>query len=327
MKKNSISKRIIILCALLVLLLIIAITAMAGTSNNQGESSMGADEEKNAENVGGVDGFSHENTEDDNQELLTQDTKEDKEGSEDNSNKENGTTNKDDGEETGTSDKDKEMNIYDIEPESVIDPNTIADTSDYFQSYTIETGDKTFDRIYGRSYQDNPYVGLSDLRYLRILHYDYSHQIRLGEMIVNANIADSVLSIFKTLFDNEYEIESIRLIDDFWTGDGTPSDDASIAANNTSAFCYRVISGGTHLSNHAYGYAIDVNPKQNPYYVIGSDGSYQDLYDWDYDYLDRTSGMAHMILKGDICESTFASYGFTWGGDWSNPVDYQHFEW
>ena len=217
--------------------------------------------------------------------------------------------------------------IYNTPFDSLIDFASLnIDSSEGFKSFSIETDDPIYNRIYGKSYQDNPNIGIGDLRYLRIPHYDYSHQVRLGEMIVNSDIAQDVLAIFETLFNNEYEIESMILIDEFWTGDGMSSDDASIAANNTSAFCYRVIYGGTGLSNHAYGRAIDVNPKQNPYYSVDSNGNMYDLFDWDWDYIDRDNGNAHMILSGDICQATFANYGFTWGGYWTNPVDYQHFE-
>ena len=52
----------------------------------------------------------------------------------------------------------------------------------------------------------------------------------------------------------------MRLIDDYGA-----NDEKSMAANNTSAFNYRVISGTTKLSNHSYGMAIDINPRINPY--------------------------------------------------------------
>ena len=217
------------------------------------------------------------------------------------------------------------MAVYMKATEEPLTENEIANIDGFFQSYTISYDDPVYSRIAGKSYQENPYIGLDSLRYLRIPHYDFNHEVRLGEMIVNVGIADSALAIFRTLFDNEYEINSIRLIDDFWAGDGLSSDDASIAANNTSAFCYREIAGGTGLSNHAYGRAIDVNPYQNPYYRVVN-GEPTDLFEWDWDYLDRESGKPHMILRGDICQATFAAYGFTWGGDWADPVDYQHFE-
>src|SRR5262245_24225805 len=45
------------------------------------------------------------------------------------------------------------------------------------------------------------------------------------------------------------------------------SDDASMAADNTSAFnCRRAVGSATgSWSMHAYGLAVDVNPRENPY--------------------------------------------------------------
>ena len=83
-----------------------------------------------------------------------------------------------------------------------------------------------------------------------MLHYNFNHEIQVGEMIVNAAISRDVLSVFQELFAAEYEIQSMRLIDDYWTGDGDSSDSNSIDNNNTSAFCYRQITGGGNLSNH-----------------------------------------------------------------------------
>ncbi len=189
----------------------------------------------------------------------------------------------------------------------------------------IEEGDAVFERINGKSYRENPDIALSDLSYLRIPHYDYDHKIRLGEMIVNAEVGTRVLSIFHRLFELEYEIESMRLVDDFWTGEGASSDLASIRANNTSAFCYRKITDGTELSNHAFGKAIDLNPAQNPY-ILYKNGVPYDTDPEDEPYFDRTTGNEHYILHGDACYTIFQNYGFAWGGDWTNPVDYQHFE-
>ena len=43
-------------------------------------------------------------------------------------------------------------------------------------------------------------------------------------------------------------------------------------------------------------------------------------------YLDRDAGLPHMITHEDEAYKVFSSYGFTWGGDWVNSKDYQHFE-
>ena len=117
----------------------------------------------------------------------------------------------------------------------------------------------------------------------------------------------------------------MRLIDDYWTGDGDSSDSNSIDNNNTSAFCYREITGGGRLSNHAFGRAIDINPQQNPY-VWNSGGQLQWSHENATPYIDRTCGDPHVIVQNDICYNIFAKYGFGWGGLWSDPIDYQHFE-
>ena len=114
-------------------------------------------------------------------------------------------------------------------------------------------------------------------------------------MIVNKDIQDDVISIFKELFRSGYRIfESMYLIDNCWTGDAETSDSASIDENNTSAFCYREISGGGNLSNHAYGRAIDINPQQNPY-VSYSSGSPKWEHSNANDYIKRDTGLPHVI--------------------------------
>ena len=34
----------------------------------------------------------------------------------------------------------------------------------------------------------------------------------------------------------------------------------------------------------------------------------------------------HMITHADLCYQVFSQYGYSWGGNWENPLDYQHFE-
>lgn len=195
----------------------------------------------------------------------------------------------------------------------------------YFTAVAIEEGDAVYNRINGRSWQENDYISLSDLRYLKVLHYNFSGQIQVGEMIVNKSIADDVISIFEELFACGYQIQSMYLIDNYWTGDPDDSDTASIDENNTSAFCYRPITNGTKLSNHAYGRAIDLNPQQNPY-VSYSSGAPKWYHENASDYIARDTGLPHVITHEDAAFLIFQKYGFTWGGDWNNPKDYQHFE-
>lgn len=204
--------------------------------------------------------------------------------------------------------------------EDQIDRNTL---SQYFCAFPIS--DEIYERINGKSYRENDNIGLEQLRYIKVLHYNFDHQLQMGELIVNADLAEDYTNIFRELFEVEYEIQSMYLIDNYWTGDGDTSDTASIEVNNTSAFCYRAVTGGTKLSNHAFGRAIDINPQQNPY-VSYSSGSPVWSHDNADAYIDRSAGLDHMIDHDDICYQIFAKYGFSWGGDWNSVKDYQHFE-
>ncbi len=199
------------------------------------------------------------------------------------------------------------------------------DTYMCFECYEICVGDEVYNRIYGKSYVENDDIALEDLRYLRMSYYDFSHTPRVGEMIVNAKIADDVMSIFRELFENGYELETMRLVEDFWQGDGASTDLASMAANNCSCFCYREVTYGGKLSYHALGLAIDINPRSNPY-VWYENGQMLVLPENAYEFADRTADDPHFIRSGDFCCKLFERYGFEWGGDWETPIDYQHFE-
>ena len=211
----------------------------------------------------------------------------------------------------------------------VIDSELIdrENLSQYFTSYEIEEGDSIYERINGQSYYSNDNIGLFDLRYLKLLHVNFDGEYQVGELIVNKSVAGEVLEIFEILCAEGYEIYSMYLIDDFWAGDGDSSDWYSIDANNSSAFCYRTATGSGNLSKHALGKAIDINPQQNPYVTYNSDGSPKYSHDNASDYVSgRSSDTAHVITHSDRAYELFTSYGWTWGGDWSSPKDYQHFQ-
>ena len=82
------------------------------------------------------------------------------------------------------------------------------------------------------------------------------------------------------------------------------------------------------MSNHALGLAIDFNPYENPYVKVLPDGSYMisELNYYEMTYLYHRENRPHAITHDDPAFILFTEAGFTWGGDWTNPVDYQHFE-
>lgn len=208
---------------------------------------------------------------------------------------------------------------------TVIDADNIDfdNLSQYFVAYEIS--DEVFNYINGKSYQENPYVALSDLRYVKLLHYNFNHELQVGELIVAAELQSDYIGVFTELFQAEYEIKSMYLPDRYWTGDPTTTDSASIDVNNSSCFMYRPATGSSKLSRHSYGRAIDINPQQNPY-VSYTSGNPVWSHENANDYIDRTTGLPHVITEEDICYQIFTKYGFTWGGAWTNIKDYQHFQ-
>ena len=198
--------------------------------------------------------------------------------------------------------------------------------SKYFTSSVIQEGDAVYNRIIGKSYPVGCPLALSSLRYLKVLHVNYDGKVQVGEMIVNASIAKSVLSIFRKLFENNYQIRKMYLVEKYWTGNAETTDVASVAADNTAAFNYRRATNSANLSNHAYGMAIDVNPLENPY--VEYSGSKITYYEPSNaaPYLNRSTGNSHYITGSDLCSRLFIQNGFEWGGSWkTGTLDYQHF--
>lgn len=177
------------------------------------------------------------------------------------------------------------------------------------------------DRITGVSYGANCDVPYEELRYVTALYWGFDGETHTGELIVNKAIAQDIVDIFKELYDQKYPIEQMVLVDEY-----DADDNASMAADNTSAFNYRLVDNGSgHLSLHSYGLAIDINPLYNPY-IREVDGETVISPENGTEYADRSLDCDYYISKGDICYEAFISRGFTWGGDWKNSKDYQHFQ-
>ena len=180
--------------------------------------------------------------------------------------------------------------------------------------------DKIKARINGLSYKDNCTVPYEDLRYLNVLYCNFEGESITGEIICNKAIAQDLLEIFYELYENNYPIEKIKLIDEY-----NADDDLSCAENNTSSFNYRVVGGTTKLSKHALGLAIDINPFYNPY-ITYPNGVERISPAGSEPYADRNIDLPYLIKKGDLCYNLFIQHGFTWGGEWKTMKDYQHFQ-
>jgi hypothetical protein len=158
-------------------------------------------------------------------------------------------------------------------------------------------------------------VQVDQLRYLTMSFHGFDGRVHTGEMLVNAEVAQTVVDVFKQLFAAGFPIEEMRVtaapeLDLPPTGDG----------NNTSAFVCRQVLGQVRWSAHSYGLAIDLNPFHNPY-VLG-DLVVPELAS---SYLDREWQRPGMVLPGSPAVTAFEAAGWTWGGRSSAPVDFMHF--
>ena len=186
--------------------------------------------------------------------------------------------------------------------------------------YMTEITDELFERIKGKSFKDDCTLPREDLRYLHVLHKDVAGEVHEGEMIVNRHIAEDVLAILKELYEHDYPIEKIRLIDEY-----DADDLASMEDNNSSSFNFRLISHTNRVSKHGRGLAVDINTLYNPYTkVVDGERIIEPLSG--EPYLDREASFDYKIEKGDLCYQLFTEHGFVWGGEWPDRKDYQHFE-
>ena len=217
--------------------------------------------------------------------------------------------------------KEEQIIEYTFEPGDVV-PEEVLDTLNIDRYFIVsEIPDTIFEFMQGRSYKEDCLIPRSDLRYLIILHRNMEGQAVVGELVVNKEIADDILAIMRELYDLYYPIEQVRLVD-YYEG----VDELSMAANNSSAFNWRPLTGSTtKISRHAMGMAIDINPLYNPYYKFYRGVEIIKPEEGE-PYVDRMWEFPYIIEEDDVCYQLFMERGFKWGGDWRSLKDYQHFE-
>ena len=186
--------------------------------------------------------------------------------------------------------------------------------------YIKQIDDEIFERIKGKSYKDNCTVAREDLRYLHVLHKDLDGKTHEGEIICNVYIVADLLDIFQKLYEANYPIEKIRLVDEY-----NADDETSMRDNNSSCFNFRFIFHTTKVSKHGLGLAVDINTLYNPYIKYVDDQRILEPATAEK-YLDRSQNFPYKIDENDLCYKLFTEHGFEWGGQWSRAKDYQHFE-
>ncbi len=172
------------------------------------------------------------------------------------------------------------------------------------------------------SWREGCPVPLDALVRMELRHRTVEGGEATGVLVVASTAAPAMERAFARLHEVGFPIVRMEPIEAFG-GD----DDASMAANNTSAFNCRARYGGGRFSRHAWGEAIDVNPLWNP--LVKADNraaeglrvAPESARPWS----DRTRVEAGSLFPGSLAVAAFTDQGWVWGGTWRSLKDWQHF--
>ncbi len=166
----------------------------------------------------------------------------------------------------------------------------------------------------------NPPIPISSKVYrtltlLTVYYYSFDGKVHQGQLVVHRALKAELKKVFAKLFEMRFPIEKVIPVSVYgW------DDEASMADNNSSAFNFRPIQRKKDLcwSEHAFGWALDLNPRINPFEdeqgVILPTGAIYDL------------SVPGTIAPDSEVVRLFLELGWTWGGNWISIKDYQHFQ-
>ena len=153
---------------------------------------------------------------------------------------------------------------------------------------------------------------------IKVNYYSADGKIHQGQLVIDKELVKDIKTVYAMALRERFPIYSVIPISDKrFRKDGRWDDELSMEANNTSAFNCRDITRGGQLSNHAYGRAIDINTSLNPYIkgdIVLPHGAKYDPS------IAGTFTADHPMVRA------FLKLGRIWGGNWTSPLDYQHFE-
>lgn len=155
-------------------------------------------------------------------------------------------------------------------------------------------------------------------RLITIKYYSMDKQVHQGQLVIDKELVNDVKKVFALALKERFPVYSVIPISDKrFRKENRWDDELSMEANNSSAFNYREITGGGRPSNHAYGRAVDINTFLNPYIkgdlILPHGSSYDPKIDG-------------TLMADSPIVREFLRLGWTWGGNWTSPIDYQHFE-
>ena len=163
-------------------------------------------------------------------------------------------------------------------------------------------------------------VALGDLRLLTVKHWDFEGKRATGQLVVNKTAAPKLRIAFGRLYGLHFPIRDMRF-GHFYGPSNERFDDVTASFQCRQSVSSPCNGGGPsgRWSNHAYGLAVDINPRENPY--VGCGMSYNATT---RRYRDRSVHRRGMLTPKAV--AAFRAIGWGWGGSWSGDTkDYMHF--
>jgi hypothetical protein len=163
-------------------------------------------------------------------------------------------------------------------------------------------------------------VGMSQLRVLGYRYFGFDGETHLGQIVVNTTVAHPLATVFAKLYRMRFPIRDGAFASTYGphpdrSGDVT----ASFECRDAAASPCSSSSTTHHWSMHAYGEAVDLDPRENPYVGCGMTRDKTAL-----SYMNRSRHRPGMVTPA--VRRAFASIGWGWGGSWfGSTKDYMHF--
>jgi hypothetical protein len=163
-------------------------------------------------------------------------------------------------------------------------------------------------------------VWLSQLRVLGYRYHGFDRKTHVGQIVVNMEVAHPLAKVFAQLYRLRFPIRDGAFASTYGphpdqSGDVTASFECRDAAASPCSGNART----HHWSMHAFGEAVDLDPRENPYVGCGMTRDKTAL-----SYLKRSRHRPGMVTPA--VRRAFASIGWGWGGSWfGSTKDYMHF--
>jgi hypothetical protein len=163
-------------------------------------------------------------------------------------------------------------------------------------------------------------VWMSQLRVVTYRYYGFDKGSHIGQIVVNEAVTHPLAKVFAKLYRLRFPIRDGAFASTYGphpdqSGDVT----ASFECRNAAASPCSKSSTTHNWSMHAYGEAVDLDPRENPYVGCGMTRDKTARA-----YRNRSWRRPGMVTPAVL--HAFESIGWGWGGSWvGSTKDYMHF--